>query len=122
MNDTYGHTTGDALLQEVARRLSEAVREVDTVARLGGDEFAIVLHEITDAEAPQRIAEKIIAAINEPVLIAGHHCHVGTSIGIAIAPDHAEQADALVELADAAMYAAKKSGRNCYAVNGGRLT
>jgi diguanylate cyclase (GGDEF)-like protein len=87
------------------------------VARLGGDEFAIVLHEVTDAEAPQRIAEKIIAAINEPVFVEGHHCHVGTSIGIAIAPDHAEAAAALVELADAAMYAAKKRGRNCYCVH-----
>jgi diguanylate cyclase (GGDEF)-like protein/PAS domain S-box-containing protein len=122
VNDTYGHTTGDALLQEVARRLSEAVREVDTVARLGGDEFAIVLHEVTDAVAPQRIADKIIAAINEPLFIEGHQCHVGTSIGIAIAPDHTEEAGALVELADAAMYAAKKGGRNCYAVHGGRLT
>jgi diguanylate cyclase (GGDEF)-like protein/PAS domain S-box-containing protein len=119
VNDTYGHTTGDALLQEVARRLGEAVREVDTVARLGGDEFAIVLHEVVDTAAPQRIAEKIIAAINEPVFVEGHQCHVGTSIGIAIAPDHAEQAGALVELADAAMYAAKKSGRNCYSVHEG---
>jgi len=118
-NDTYGHTTGDALLQEVARRLSEAVREVDTVARLGGDEFAIVLHEIVDITAPKRIADKIIAAINQPVFVEEHHCHVGTSIGIAIAPNHAEQAAALVELADAAMYAAKKSGRNCYCVHGG---
>jgi diguanylate cyclase (GGDEF)-like protein/PAS domain S-box-containing protein len=117
VNDTYGHTTGDALLQEVARRLGEAVREVDTVARLGGDEFAIVLHEIADADAPQRVAEKIIAAINQPVFVEGHNCHVGTSIGIAIAPDHAEQAMALVELADAAMYAAKKRGRNCYCVH-----
>ena len=119
VNDTYGHTTGDALLQEVARRLSASVREVDTVARLGGDEFAIVLHEVVDTAAPQRIAEKIIAAINEPVFVAGHHCHVGTSIGIAIAPEHAEEAGALVELADAAMYAAKKSGRNCYSVHEG---
>ena len=117
VNDTYGHTTGDALLQEVARRLGEAVREVDTVARLGGDEFAIVLHEIADVDAPQRVAQKIIAAINQPVFVAGYNCHVGTSIGIAIAPDHAEQATALVELADAAMYAAKKRGRNCYCVH-----
>ena len=117
VNDTYGHTTGDALLQEIARRLSASVREVDTVARLGGDEFAIVLHEVTDTAAPQRIAEKIIAAINEPTFVAGHQCHVGTSIGIAIAPDHAEEAAALVELADAAMYAAKKNGRNCFCVH-----
>jgi diguanylate cyclase (GGDEF)-like protein len=118
VNDTYGHTTGDALLQEVARRLSEAVREVDTVARLGGDEFAVVLHEVADSDAPQRVADKIIAAVNEPVFVEGHHCHVGTSIGIALAPDHAEEAAALVDLADAAMYAAKKNGRNCYAVHG----
>ena len=117
VNDTYGHTTGDALLQEVARRLSEAVREVDTVARLGGDEFAIVLHEIVDITAPERIAEKIIAAINQPVFVEEHNCHVGTSIGIAIAPNHTEQAMLLVELADAAMYAAKKRGRNCYCVH-----
>jgi len=118
VNDTYGHTTGDALLQEVARRLNALVREVDTVARLGGDEFAIVLHEVADSDAPQRVADKIIAAVNEPVFVEGHHCHVGTSIGIALAPDHAEEAAALVDLADAAMYAAKKNGRNCYAVHG----
>ncbi|MGK2951005.1 MAG: diguanylate cyclase domain-containing protein [Thiobacillus sp.] len=117
VNDTYGHTTGDALLQEVARRLSELVREVDTVARLGGDEFAIVLREFADAAIPQRVAEKIIAALNEPVFVKGHNCHIGTSIGIAIAPDHADHATALVELADAAMYAAKNRGRNCYCVH-----
>ena len=119
VNDTYGHTTGDALLQEIGRRLSASVREVDTVARLGGDEFAIVLHEVVDAVAPERVAEKIIAAVNETVFVEGHHCHVGTSVGIAISPDHSEDAAALVELADAAMYAAKKGGRNCYSVHGG---
>jgi diguanylate cyclase (GGDEF)-like protein/PAS domain S-box-containing protein len=109
VNDTYGHTTGDALLQEVGRRLSESVREVDTVARLGGDEFAIVLHEVTDASIPQVIANKIIAAINEPMLVEGNNCHVGTSIGIAIAPEHTTDASTLVELADAAMYVAKNA-------------
>jgi hypothetical protein len=89
----------------------------DEAARLGGDEFAIVLHQVLDAAAPQRVADKIIVAINEPVFVEGHQCHVGTSIGIA--PDHADEAEALVELADAAMYAAKKGGRNCYSVHGG---
>ena len=117
VNDSLGHIAGDRLLAGVGQRLLSAVRPEDTVARLGGDEFAIVLHEVTDDAAPQRIAEKIIAAINEPVFVAGHNCHVGTSIGIAIAPDHAEEAAALVELADAAMYAAKKRGRNCYCVH-----
>jgi diguanylate cyclase (GGDEF)-like protein/PAS domain S-box-containing protein len=118
VNDTYGHTTGDALLQEVARRLSESVREVDTVARLGGDEFAIVLHEVTDASIPQVIANKIITAINEPIFVEGNYCHVGTSIGIAIAPAHSAEASTLVELADAAMYMAKKRGRNCCCMHG----
>jgi diguanylate cyclase (GGDEF)-like protein/PAS domain S-box-containing protein len=112
VNDTYGHTTGDVLLQEAASRLSRLVREVDTVARLGGDEFAIVLHEINDTAIAATIAEKIIAALNLPFHIAGHTCHIGTSIGIAVAPDHAATAADLIEHADAAMYQAKKGGRN----------
>ncbi|MDP1526201.1 MAG: diguanylate cyclase [Rhodocyclaceae bacterium] len=112
VNDTYGHTTGDALLQEAAKRLTGSVREVDTVARLGGDEFAIVLQEIPDVATATRIAEKIITAIHQPFEIAGHRCEVGASIGIAIAPDDATTIAELIELADAAMYQAKKDGRN----------
>lgn len=112
VNDTYGHTTGDDLLQEAASRLSHLVREVDTVARLGGDEFAIVLHEIRDTAIAAIIAEKLIAALNQPFHVSGHTCHIGTSIGIAIAPDHAATAEELIERADTAMYQAKKGGRN----------
>ncbi len=105
INDGYGHTAGDALLQEVAGRLRRALRKVDTIARFGGDEFA-VLCEGADLEAATQAAERIEAELSEPTMIEGNNVAVAGSIGIAIA-DRDADADSLLRQADAAMYAVK---------------
>ncbi|AGG87785.1 MULTISPECIES: diguanylate cyclase [Rhodanobacter] len=118
VNDSHGHAAGDALLQEIAARLSAHLRSNDTVARLGGDEFALVLEEIDDPRTALRLCEKICAALGEPYALwvngTPAEVRVGASIGIApYAPN--EQADAderLMQAADRAMYAAKRSGKN----------
>lgn len=110
VNDQLGHAAGDALLQEVAERLTRCVRKDDTAARLGGDEFAIVLPNASAAEALE-IAERITAALsgNYSLGVFGE-TQIGVSVGIACAPDHAGKADDLMLLADKALYATKHSG------------
>ncbi|MET7395953.1 diguanylate cyclase [Dactylosporangium sp. NPDC005572] len=106
VNDTLGHPVGDALLVEVGRRLTAAVRGEDLVARLGGDEFAVLL---PDAEC-DGVAERILAALGEPVRVHGHVLTAGASVGVAVRePD--EDAHALLRHADIAMYAAKQRGK-----------
>jgi diguanylate cyclase (GGDEF)-like protein len=115
INDRFGHEAGDALLHDVGARLIGCVRSSDTVSRLGGDEFVIVLPQIAHVDDAVTAAEKIINALSEPVTIAGQRIEVTTSIGIAIAPPGARQdATRVLAQADAAMYVAKKAGRNCY--------
>ncbi|MEW6165362.1 MAG: diguanylate cyclase [Pseudomonadota bacterium] len=114
INDSLGHEVGDALLREVAQRLRGAVRAADTVGRLGGDEFVVVLHEIADGAAAGQVAEKIVAAFATPVRIGPHELRASTSIGIAMHPDHGDEAHALVKCADTAMYRAKHGGRDRY--------
>ena len=111
INDTMGHPVGDALLCAVSARLQSLSRPSDTVARLGGDEFAIVLSPFTVEADLTVFAEKTIAALSAPYDIDGHRLVVGTSIGIAIAPDHGLDADRLLRNADMALYAAKSEGR-----------
>jgi diguanylate cyclase (GGDEF)-like protein/PAS domain S-box-containing protein len=118
VNDTHGHDTGDLLLQEVARRLADTVRTVDTVARLGGDEFAVILKRIPDIPVASAIATKIIASLTSPLHLNGIDCHIGISIGLAFAPDHATEASELMAMADAAMYEAKRGGRNQFRIHG----
>lgn len=110
VNDQLGHAAGDALLQEVAERLTRCVRKDDTAARLGGDEFAIVLPNASAAEALE-IAERITASLsgNYSLGVFGE-TQIGVSVGIACAPDHAGKADDLMLLADKALYATKHSG------------
>jgi diguanylate cyclase (GGDEF)-like protein len=115
INDELGHEAGDALLREVGERLSACVRSSDTVSRLAGDEFVIVLPHVTRAEDAVTAAEKVIDVFAAPVHIAGRDLTVSTSIGIAIAPPGTGvDANVLLARADAAMYAAKKAGRNGY--------
>jgi diguanylate cyclase (GGDEF)-like protein/PAS domain S-box-containing protein len=116
VNDTHGHAVGDRLLQEAAARLGGLVREIDTVARLGGDEFAVVLGRLPDPAVATRIADKIVATLTRPFHLGEGHAdiRIGTSIGIALYPDHANDLSSLIKLADAAMYAAKAAGRNRY--------
>jgi diguanylate cyclase (GGDEF)-like protein/PAS domain S-box-containing protein len=115
VNDTLGHQMGDQLLVEVARRLRATVRRSDSVARLAGDEFVAILHSVTCAEGGPVVARKILEALQPPVELDGSVVSVGASIGIACFPCHAESEDELVRLADDAMYAAKRAGRNRYA-------
>ena len=114
VNDSLGHTVGDALLQQVARRLKGSVREGDTVARVGGDEFTIVLHELSHAQDAAIVAQKVLRTIAAPMEISGHRLQVTTSIGITIYPADGLDAETLLRSADAAMYRAKSEGRNTY--------
>jgi diguanylate cyclase (GGDEF)-like protein len=110
VNDRLGHAAGDVLLQEVAQRLLKCVRKDDTAARLGGDEFAIVLPDTSAAEAVET-AQRVTSALSGThSLGAFGEAHIGVSIGIVCAPEHATEADALMLLADKALYAAKHSG------------
>jgi diguanylate cyclase (GGDEF)-like protein/PAS domain S-box-containing protein len=112
INDTHGHGIGDILLQTVAERLTRCVRESDTVARLGGDEFTIILPMISQSQGAAKVAQKILLEFDQPLLIGRHSVEVTTSIGIAFGPDDARDSNALLQLADLAMYAAKALGRN----------
>jgi diguanylate cyclase (GGDEF)-like protein/PAS domain S-box-containing protein len=112
VNDAYGHSTGDALLKEIAARLHHCVREIDTVARLGGDEFVIVLTDLTQAEDAEIIAGKIRDALTEPIRLEGREMFVGASIGIALYPRDGEHGEILLRNADIAMYRVKEHGRN----------
>jgi diguanylate cyclase len=116
VNDTFGHAGGDSLIVQFAGRLADLLRGADTLARLGGDEFAIVQTEVRSLQDVEALARRILAATHEPFLLSGGSAFVGVSIGIALAPDHADKAEALMKLADAALYEAKSGGRNRYDV------
>ncbi len=112
VNDTLGHVAGDELLQAVAARIRRQVRESDTVARVGGDEFTVILADIGARGEAETVAGKIVAALAAPCLLGEgrQSVNIGTSIGIAVYPEDALDADGLVKAADAAMYDAKKTG------------
>lgn len=112
VNDTLGHSVGDLLLQQVAERLRGCVRESDTVARMSGDEFVVVLERVDPPECAASIADKIRAAISQPLAIEGHRLSIQPSIGIAVYPEDGATARQLLSHADAGMYAAKKAGTN----------
>lgn len=117
VNDTLGHPAGDQLLVEVAERLSSSLRETDVLARLGGDEFAIIQeNEKNQHEGAIALALKIIALIEQPFDLNGHRASIGTSIGIAFAPEHGTEPEMLLKRADLALYAAKSAGRNDFRV------
>ncbi|HVM52276.1 MAG TPA: EAL domain-containing protein [Acidimicrobiales bacterium] len=107
VNDTLGHHNGDLLLQEIGERLRRTIRAGDTVARLGGDEFAVLLPELSGSEAAVAAANGIRHALERPVSIGEVTLDVGASIGIAVWPDHGDDAATLLQRADVAMYAAK---------------
>ena len=112
INDTLGHEAGDQLLQDVAKRLKECVRESDAVARLGGDEFVVLLPELNDVKHAAVIAEKILAAISKPFTLIGHEFRVTASIGISAYPTDGLDEQTLTKNADVAMYQAKAEGKN----------
>src|SRR5206468_5792401 len=112
VNDTLGHTVGDRLLQQIAMRLVACVRAEDTVARMGGDEFTILLADIADHRAASTVAQKVLDAVRQPVIVDEHELYVTTSIGIALYPEDGMDAETLLRDADRAMYRAKDTGRN----------
>jgi diguanylate cyclase (GGDEF)-like protein len=114
VNDTLGHPLGDALLQAVAQRLTDATREIDTVARLGGDEFSIVQTAIEKPAEATGFANRLLELMSIPFEVAGHQIVIGTSIGIALAPQDGLDADQLLRCADMALYRAKQDGRGVY--------
>ncbi len=114
INDTHGHEVGDKLLVEIAKRLRECVRMEDVVARMGGDEFTVLLSDLQQIDDVNMVAEKLITAVNKPVRIGDHICHVGISIGISLYPHCARDTDKMLRLADDAMYASKEAGKNTY--------
>ncbi len=108
VNDSLGHDVGDQLLRQVGPRLVASLRAADTIARLGGDEFAVLLPG-TDETGAARVAQKLLAALEQAFPLEGETLDIGASVGIAVAPVHAQQADQLLSRADVAMYAAKGS-------------
>jgi two-component system cell cycle response regulator len=118
VNDSQGHAFGDAVLREFARRLQDCLREVDTVARYGGEEFAVVLPE-TDGEGAGRVAGRIVDIVRaEPFRASGQQRAVTVSAGVAAFPEHGRTAAEVMRAADAALYSAKRSGRDRWCLAG----
>lgn len=112
VNDTLGHDMGDTLLLEVARRLRDCVRQIDTVSRLGGDEFAVILTELSDLPTAEKIAQAMLYALAQPYHLDGEIAYLSASIGMTVYPDDGKEIDTLLKNADQALYAAKQGGRN----------
>ena len=112
INDSYGHEIGDRLLRRISDILKDAVREFDIVARIGGDEFVIVFNDVLNRKIVETLAEKILAKVAGNHWIEARQFTVTTSIGAALFPDDAQDADTLIRYADTAMYEAKRSGKN----------
>ncbi len=113
INDSLGHSTGDALLVELAQRLKDSLREGDTISRLGGDEFILLLTG-TDEHGAERVAEKLLQTVNHPYQIGQYELNISASIGIAVYPEDGEDLETLLRNADTAMYRAKQDGRNIF--------
>lgn len=114
INDTFGHAAGDLVLREVANALKGCTRETDLVARLGGDEFVVVATDCRTQEQAERLCQRLIEKINQPIRIGTNDVSVGASIGIVSAPYDGLTAEELLRYADIALYEAKSSGRNLF--------
>ena len=114
INDSLGHSVGDQLLREIARRLRGALRENDTVARVGGDEFQVVVSNVAGATGAARIAEKLMRALGDPFTLEGQELHVTASLGVSLFPRDGASGELLLKFADIALYEAKGEGRNAY--------
>ncbi len=114
VNDTLGHAVGDALLRQVAARVTSAIRDNDVVARFGGDEFAILQSDVDDLAAAGNLAGKIGRLIAQPYLVEGNEVHISASIGISRYTPGVAEPEAMMIQADLALYRAKEDGRNCF--------
>lgn len=113
VNDTYGHDTGDELLVEISRRLQANVRSGDIVARLGGDEFVVLANGLRSVAQASELGNQLLALLDGPLMLKGHEVQIGLTIGFAMAPLDGKEAEAILKLADAAMYEGKQSGKRC---------
>jgi diguanylate cyclase (GGDEF)-like protein len=109
INDEFGHTIGDLLLQQTADRFRAVVRAQDTVARLSGDEFAFILTELQAAEHAELVAQKLANLVRQPYALDGHEVNISCSVGVAVYPEHTENQPTLVRMADDALYCAKRT-------------
>ncbi|SEB50360.1 GGDEF domain-containing protein [Terriglobus roseus] len=112
VNDGFGHPTGDALLQAVAKRLRNTLKPRDTAVRMGGDEFVLVQTGINRADEARALAHRVLLTLSQPYTLSAHEVHIGVSIGIALLPNDGMVLDVLLDRADAALYKAKREGRN----------
>jgi diguanylate cyclase (GGDEF)-like protein len=112
INDTLGHSLGDKLLQSVALRLRDALREGDTVARWGGDEFTILLPQVNHVDEVTQVAWRMLKNLEDPFYLEGHELYISASLGIALLSDITPDVETLIQHADAALYYAKDAGRN----------
>ena len=116
VNDSLGHDAGDQTLCITASRIKSVIRSTDTVARMGGDEFVVLLSDVTDTSVAEEIANKLVAALGEPIQIGDREVPISASVGVHILSGGEDDAHALLKSADAAMYHAKARGRNCFQV------
>lgn len=114
VNDRFGHLVGDALIQEVGKRLSRVLDAPNVIARLGGDEFAILLEQGSLVASIESTLEGILHDLQQPYDVLGNQAHIGVSIGVVLAPDYGTDRTDLMRKADIALYRAKDEGRNCY--------
>ncbi|MEK9776151.1 MAG: EAL domain-containing protein, partial [Quisquiliibacterium sp.] len=112
INDTLGHAVGDQVLVEVARRMKEMIRPEDLACRIGGDEFIVLLTRLSDRAEIERIGRRVLAAIEKPFMLMNRAHFLSASIGVAIAPNDAQDSEHLIKCADSAMYRVKSEGRN----------
>ncbi len=112
VNDILGHAAGDQVLKQVAQRMETALRSVDTAARLGGDEFTIVLEQIKNVNDIEVVAQRLLLLLSQPYLVAGTEARLSASVGVSIFPTDGQALGELLSQADAAMYRAKRAGKN----------
>ncbi len=115
INDTLGHGVGDKVLQEIANRFRACLRGADVVCRLGGDEFVVALFDITSRDHAATVAQKLMTALDDPIIIDGRELKVGAAIGISVFPEDGTDTETLLRLADIAMYRAKQTGPDAFA-------
>jgi diguanylate cyclase (GGDEF)-like protein len=114
VNDTLGHTAGDLLLAELAKRLRATLREGDVIGRIGGDEFMVLIEEFSEVGQVAEVAKKVLENVVRPFTLQGRECQVTASLGISVYPDDGKDADTLIRNADMAMYLVKQQGKNSF--------